>query len=134
MELVGKEVAEKEVNGWLDFKKIDQSKRNALEKVIERMVDLVMDGTFVIEPETFSIKHTLKFPIGQNPGIKVLTFKPRIPVSTLQDYLSGVKPGDGIAVTLAYIAALTDTAKGILKGMDPEDYRNADLVAVFFAT
>jgi hypothetical protein len=132
--LVGKEIAEKEINSWLDFKKVDQEKRVNLEKVIERMIALVQDGTFIIKPETFVIEHALKFPIGQNPPIKTLSYKPRIPVSALQDHLSGVNQKDGIAVTLAYIAALTDTAKGILKNLDNEDYRNADMVAVFFAT
>lgn len=134
MKPVSREIAEKDVNGWLDFKKVDQGKRDSLEGAIDRMITLVQDGTFEINQETFSIKHKLKFSIGQNPPIIELIYKPRIPVSALQDNLAGVNGKDGIAVTLAYIAALTDTAKGILKGLDNEDYRNADLVAVFFAT
>lgn len=133
MELVSKEIATKEVTAWLDFKKISKKKRESYAGVIEAMIALVMDGTFVIQPETFIIEHTLNTPLGSTGQIKKLNYKPRLTVSALQDNLNGVDNSDAIQLTLSYIMALSGEARAILRGLDTEDYGNADKVAVFFA-
>lgn len=133
MKPVSKDIATKEINAWLDFKKINPKRRESLKGVIEAMITLVEEGTFVIQPETFVIEHNLNMPLGKDGQIKQLNYKPRISVASVQDNLNGINSDDGIQLTLSYVMAMCGEARSILRGLDTEDYRSADLVAVFFA-
>jgi len=132
MDAVSNEQAIKEVNAWLDYKKVNAKRRENLKGNIDNIVACVQDGTFIIQPDTFIIEHTLSVPLGVNGAIKTLKYKPRMSVGSLQDNLNGVNVNDSIQLTLSYIMALTGEARAILKGLDRDDYYNADMVAVFF--
>lgn len=133
MDLISKEVAEKEVNAWLDYKKVNAKRREFLKGNIENIISGIQDGTFIIHPDTFIIEHKLSMPLGLNGQIKALSYKPRMSVGAIQDNLNGVNKEDTIAVTVCYIMTLSGESKLILKGLDRDDYQNADSIAAFFS-
>ena len=129
------EVASAEVNGWLDYKKVSDKKRETYKDAIEALTDAVVTGRLVIDADTKAITQVLLFPITDTKGTVVtdkLVFKPRITQMELKNRMTGVKPGDGDGRIMAYAAALTDSAAGILGKLDTEDYALVQSITVFF--
>ncbi len=128
------EQAEREINGWLDRKKIFNSTRDDHEASIRVLVDAIMFGCLILnEDDTFT--HNLLFPIeGESASTDVLTYKSRINFRMLEPYLKGVANNDGSGRVFAHLACLTGVAKGILKNLDPADRRISDAIVVFFIT
>lgn len=129
---VTREIATKEVEGWLDFKRIKNAQREANKDTIDLMIDCVMEGDLEINATTNEIVHNLNFPVGEGDAIKKLTYRPRLNDSILEPFMKGVKPSDGFAISLAYIAALTNQTRGILGKLDTGDLRIARSIMVFF--
>lgn len=128
---VGREVAEKEIESWLDFKKVNEKKREAYKDNIDTLIDAVADGTLTLnDDKTFVQK--LRFPIGEGDSIKTLSYKPRLKVSTVHVCLQGVKSTDADGRVCAYVSALTGTDRNIIKALDTEDYSVGQAIAIFF--
>lgn len=132
MEKISKEVATREVEGWLDFKKVSEVKREQKKPFLDNLIGYVMEGTLVLkEDKTFV--HTLKFEIGEgSTSIKTLEYKPRINMQQVRAQLQGVKSEDGEARLAGYVAVLTSQNSGIMKALDTEDNSVAESIAVFF--
>jgi len=128
---VDREIAIREINGWIEFKKIGRKKRDEYAENIEQLVDAVEEGVLIVT-EKHELKHTLKFPIGNGGTIKELIYKPRIKGSDIDRQTKGIKTNDTGGRVRAYVAALTGVAKGILADMDTEDYSVSQGIAVFF--
>ena len=131
METIAKEVAEAEINGWLDYKKIGNAKRDANTSNINTLVDAVCDGTLVVLPDK-SIKHTLKFATDGDAPVTELVYKPRVAVREINKAMTGVKADDNDARLIGYVAAVTGKAKGIIGGLDSVDMSIATSIALFF--
>jgi Asp-tRNA(Asn)/Glu-tRNA(Gln) amidotransferase B subunit len=129
--LVSKEQATKEVNGWLDYKKVSVSKRESSKEQISALVDAVCEGYLSIK-EDKTIEQSLKFPTEGAAPISKIQYQPRIKVSSINQHLQGVKATDIDARMLAYVAALTNVTKGVLGSFDTEDYGIAQSIAIFF--
>jgi hypothetical protein len=131
---VSQEVAQKEIDSWLDFKKVKAEKRTEKDKAkqIQDLVDLVSAGDLVLDKETKEFTHTLLFPIENELKTTVLKYAPRVNVAKVQKNMVGVKGDDLHGMILAYGAAITGQPKGLLKELDSEDYRILQAVAVFF--
>ena len=129
---VTREIAQKEVDGWLDYKKIRPSQREAHKEIIETLVEEVSEVTLEIDSTKFTITHNLLVPIGENDSLKKVEYRARLNDNLLEPFMKGVKPSDFISVGLAYIAALTNVNKGILSRMDSADMRIAKGIMVFF--
>jgi len=127
---VAREIATKEVEGWLEYKRIKTAQRESNKDSIESMIECVMEGDLEINSVTNEITHNLNFPIDE--AIKKLIYKPRLNDSMLEPFMKGVKPSDGFAVSLAYIAALTNQTRGTLGKLDTGDMRIARSIMVFF--
>lgn len=131
MEKITREQATREVDSWLEAKKIGPAKREQKKVFIENLIGFVMDGTLVLkEDKTFV--HNLKFAIGDNESIKTFEYKPRINMQQVRAQLQGVKSDDGEARMAAYIAVLTSQNSGLMKALDTEDNSVAESIAVFF--
>lgn len=128
---VAKEQAEKEINGWLDYKKIGTSKREALKENIETLVEAVAEGQLVVNTD-FNLVYTLKFETEGAEPVKELKFKPRLKVKELNKALTGVKATDADARLVAYAAAMSDMPKAIFEGLDTADYSFVQALVVFF--
>ena len=134
MGVLSKEVAEKEVKSWLDYKKYSHKKREAKANIeaIEKLVTAFEEGILVLNPDTFDIKQNLLFPIGVDVKTDSLTFKARIPYARISTELKGIPTDDLGKFTTAYIAAATGEAKAVIAQLDTEDYSIASALAGFF--
>ena len=129
---VALDVAIEEVNKWLDYKRVNDKKRESYKENIETLVDAVADGYLRLNQEDHKFILELKFPTDGESPVKSLEFKPRIKVSQVHQHLQGVKSTDADGRLLAYVAALTSQPSGIIKGLDTEDYNVALAIAIFF--
>lgn len=130
---VSKEQATKEVTGWLDYKKIIGKKREGFQEQIDVLIEAMCDGFITID-EKFVITHKLKFPIEVEKGSATteLKYQPRTKVEKVQVQLTSVKTGDPMGMVLAYVAALTNEPKALVKSMETADYNLASAIVIFF--
>lgn len=131
MNKVSKEVAENEVTSWLDFKKVNQKKRDLYRDNIDTLVDAICDGCLILDENKIFI-HKLKFPIGEEEIFSELKYKPRAKVSTIQVCLQNVKATDADGRICGYMAALTGVDRNIIKQQDTEDYEIGRAIVLFF--
>jgi len=128
--LVALEAAEKEINEWLEWRKVMPSQIEDYDSSIKTLVEAIQYGALTLKDNCFTQK--LLFPIGEGEAVKELTYKPRINGVMLAPCLTGVKASDGDARVVAYLQCLTGEAKQILKSLDPADSRIANSIVVFF--
>lgn len=131
MQKVERSQAQKEVESWLDFKKVGEKKRESQEAQISALVDAIVEGDLVLN-EDFTFVQTLKFPTSGEMPIKEFSFKPRLKLMEIHSQLEGVKASDADGRILAYAAALTGKAKQIIRSLDTEDYNVVQAIAIFF--
>jgi hypothetical protein len=129
---IAKDIAAQEVQGWLDFKKIKEKKQESYKDQIEVLVDAVSEGTLEINSETKTITQNLDFPIGSEMKVSKLEYKPRLTVGEIQSHMGGVKATDADGRITAYVAALTNQPKELIKKLDTEDNSIAQSIAIFF--
>lgn len=128
------EQAEKEINEWLDNKKINAKKRIEKKENIDTLIGAMEEGSISIESDgtiTQKLKIGTTGEDGQ-PGVTELKFKPRLKVSTVQVCLKGAALGDGYGVIIALAAALTGEPKNVIKDLDTEDFSVGSAIASFF--
>ncbi len=131
---VSKEVALKEVEKWLDYKRVDDKKRADSKDNVEALADAISFGYLILDKD-FNLVHTLKFPLLNEDGsvaVKEFKYKPRLKMGEIQNKTQNIKATDTFALITAYISALTDSNSGMVKQMDSEDYRVAQAIAIFF--
>lgn len=130
---ITREMAEAEVNGWLDHKKVSAKKRDDQKDSVKALVDAIEEGHLIMNPETKVITHKLKFPLtsGDRP-IESLDYKPRLDIKTVHKAMEGVKASDADGRILAYVAALSSKPKAVIEKFDSEDYSICQSVAIFF--
>lgn len=134
MSAISLEVAEKDVNSWLSYKKLSDAKKEEKKDAIKKLIALIADGKITLDPETFVLKHELSFEVGDSVKIKNLEYKPRINVGELQNNLRGVDVmEDMTGYMVAYGAALTGQPKNIIKLLDTEDFTVVQTIAGFFS-
>lgn len=129
MNKVSREVAEKDVERWLDFKRVKELKREKNKEAIESIIECIMDGTLVIDDECV-ITHNLLFPLGNDENIKELKYAPRLTVGRISEYTKNAKTND--ERVRGYISALSGVSNGLLSNMETEDYSVVGNVVIFF--
>jgi len=129
-EVVNTNTAQKEVDLWLDYKHVSQSKRKKQEDFIETLVDAISDGLLTLNHDTFVFTQKLRFAGGG--GLTELTYKPRIQQSEFDASVKGLKAGDGRGAINAYASVLTDKSSGTIAGLDNEDHSFVSSFALFF--
>lgn len=125
------ELAEKEVNSWLDFKKVPEIRRDALGNQIEYMVQSFMNGSYIMDPETKVISVKLTFPIGNNGKIVSLDIKPRV---TLEDKYTYGTINSGVPMQDLYnaLCAASEKTPSLIMKLDHEDFLKMIPPVVFF--
>ena len=129
MNVVSREIAEQEVEKWLDFKRVRPKKRKAMEDSIKELIESFEEGILELDSATHEIKQNLIWEAGNR---KFLTFKPLLTVGASQRRLQSVKSSDGHAMISAYVSELTGENSGIIGGMNTEDYGISRTIAGFF--
>lgn len=135
MSAVAREVAEKEFESWMDFKKIPAKKRESNKEYGEKIIEAICDGRLILNEEDHTFTQKLFFPIQEEGGstaVSTLNFKPRVKTETIHIQMNGVKPGDADRRVLAYVAALTGVPKALIAKLDTEDYDVCQSFSVFF--
>ena len=134
MEKVSLDQAKKEVNKWLDFKKVDNDKRDENTENIDALAKAISLGYLILDKDHNFIQD-LKFPIEDSEGSPVqsqLKFKPRLTVGEVNKVSNGVKPGDQRANMIANTSARTGNPKAIIDLMDAEDFDTTALIMAYF--
>lgn len=134
MTKIALEVAAKEVETWLDGKKVSARKREQSQDSIEELTHAIADGVLVLNQTTLEFTQTLNHPIGEKgeAPVPVLKYKPRVKMEVIRVQLANTKATDPIGMALGYLAAITGVSKGILKELDSEDWSVASAIQVFF--
>lgn len=130
-QVVSKEVAQAEITKWLDSKKIGSLKRESQENQINVLVEAICDGFLKVESDC-TLVQTLKFETTEGKPIKELRYKSRLTLKEVNQHLQSVKATDVDGRILAYAAALTGEAKGILVRFDTEDSSVMQAIVLFF--
>ena len=130
---VSEEVAESDVNRWLDAKRFSESKRESLKDSIKDLVGYVMEGNLVIT-EQAKIVQKLNFEIGDEIKLSELSYRNRIDVDDIHKRMIGshVKAGDVDGRIRVYVAALTSQPYATIGKLDSTDWSVAGTIAGFF--
>lgn len=132
---ITREIAEKEVEGWLDYKNIRKRKREELKDSINSLVDAVEDGLMIIDQKSFVVTQKLLIPIENSEGVATVTelkLAPRINAKLIREKMKGVKSDDLHGMMISYIAALSGNAKEIIGALDTVDYGISNSFSSFF--
>jgi len=128
---VTQEVAQTEVNAWLDKKKVYESSKETYKDQVDVLVEAIQRGDLALNDKGEFV-HTLLFPDATNGDIKTITYKARINDQLLRPHKQGVKLGDGEGLWLAYAACLTGQPKNIIAALDSADKKLANAIITFF--
>lgn len=146
MARINQESALIELEKWYNFKRIKPSKRETkVVKIKDKdviqlkneititspmpvIVEAIMEGDLVLQ-EDFSFKHKLNFPIGNT---KELVYKPRLKSGDIARKLNGIDATNATVLINTYAALLADENTGVIAGLDTEDNRVAQSVAMYF--
>lgn len=133
MEKVSIKTAEKEVKAWADYKKIDETKREENKEQLAKLAEAISLGHLSYDSKEHFLVQKLKFPLGEGAtAVTELKYKARLKMNEVTARTKNVKPSDTYGLITAYVCALTDQNSGILGGLDSEDNRIAQAIAVFF--
>jgi hypothetical protein len=121
-----------DIDRWLDFKKVNEKRRDDNKSSIDTLISAVMAGTLTVDGEC-KLHQTLLFPKGEGAtAISQLTYRPRMETREVQKYLVNVAPNDIVGRVTGYIACLTNESKGVIQVLDSEDNQVAQAIALFF--
>lgn len=126
--MISIEVAQAEIQKWLDGTKVMASKQAASKSDIELLTDAVCDGLLVVN-EDLTLTQKLLYPL---EGVTELVYKSRLSVGDPASRLKEFKADDIHGMVLAYVATLTQKPNALIKNIDRKDYRISTAVAGFF--
>jgi hypothetical protein len=134
--VISEEIANKEIQKWLDFKNVSPRKRNTKETKaqIETLVDAICDGDLVLD-EDFNLVQALRNPVldkDGKPALKEMVFKPRLLLEDVESKLMNVKSDNTIGMLAAYTSALTGVNSAMTKKIDTDDNKTAQAIVMFF--
>ena len=134
MNKINREQAEIEVQSWLAKKKIFDETKESLKAHVDVLIEAVVNGVLILNPETFEFTHKLLHPIGDGDVATINEFKYKARINDKQKspYMKGVKGDDFEGSFNALLAALTSTSRGEIALMDTTDKRIASAIGVFF--
>lgn len=133
-QVISAEVAQNEVEKWLDLRRVKPSLREKYKDAVQVMVESVCDGSLVLQ-DNGSLKQTLVFPIETKDGDIALTelvYKPRFKVKELSMQSQDMNASNSLDITISYVSAVSSVSKSLVKEMDMEDYKVAQCIVTFF--
>lgn len=133
MSKVPQEVAEQDVNKWLNSRNTSESKKSKMADSIKELEAYVMEGKLIVK-EDGTLLQKLDCPFGEESVVSELTFKNRITVGDIQKRMTGnnIKSGDIDGRLMIYACALTGKAFEQIAKMDSSDYSVTSTVTSFF--
>jgi hypothetical protein len=133
--VVAASVAAEDVKKWLDHKRVKPIKREIQIYYINQLVQAVMYGDLVLN-EDFTFTHKLNVPVvNGKDGSSIfdkLTYASRLTVQDVSNVLEGMNTRNEISNSIAYGAALTGKATGLIGRLDTSDLEVMTAVGIFF--
>jgi hypothetical protein len=131
-EMISAEVAEKELQEWLEKNYISEEKQESFQESVKIIKSAIQKGRLILQ-EDGKLKMNLISPIGSVASpVNELVFNARVNRKMVMPHLNGVKADNNDMRLLAYMAASTGKNKTILMELMPEDQVLADNITVFF--
>lgn len=139
-EKVSREIAQEEVEAWMDAKKVGAAKRDSdlYREAKEALINGVMYGRLSFNTETGQLTQYLDFPLELKDKqgntletISKLPIRNRISEDDISAKLKG-KDHDGLNILRAYAAAITSQPMAVIGRLDSEDSSLLKSVASFF--
>jgi len=133
---VDRKTAAQEFEQWLDYNKIRAKKRLENENSSDLVVELIQDGSVIVDLEKKSIKYTLAHPITDKSGAAIyqdIEIKSRVTLAQFSQELSqiSVKLDDGISRVTAMVAASSGLNVNLLTGLDMADFETLQAIVIF---
>jgi hypothetical protein len=128
MPVLSLELAQQEVEEWMNVKKVRTSVREANKENIQVLADGFMDGLLALNKETNEITQELMHP---TDGVKKLVFKSRLTAGDKSKYLSRAK-SDINSQIVALLAALSGENSALIAGLDTDDIAVSRSLTSFF--
>ena len=127
MPVLSLELAESEVQKWMDAKKVRASIRESNKDNIDGLVEGFKDGLLTLHDDNI-IKQTLIHPI---EGLKTIEYKSRLTAQDKSKHLS--KAGNDVhAQITGLLAALSGQNSGMLMKLDTDDVAVIRSLTSFF--
>lgn len=134
MSKVSREVAVEEFKKWADFKRLKNSKLEALKDCQDEIIESICEGILILK-DNFEFEQNLNFPIGKDSDVNTISkliHKPRLNVGVINANMKGIKNTDIDGRLAGYICAVTGEPSGIIKALDTTDYSLALCIAQYF--
>lgn len=132
MNKISEDQATRDFEKWLEFRRINDRKREANEANEKTLIGAIMDGNLIVN-EDGTLTQKLIFPTADGAGIKELNYSGRLNAGQRQAATKGVDAKDIEGRLIGYIAALTDQPLGVIKKIESgDDYDIATSIAVYF--
>jgi hypothetical protein len=132
---VSRDAAEQDVSNWLDYRKMNDSKRESLQKdVIDPLIAAVEEGLLVVNDD-FTLTQKFKFPIMDKDNavdLSSVTYSARLQYRDVKRHLKNIKSDDGIGMIHAHRCGLTDQPMAKVELFDLSDLGIARIVASLF--
>ena len=134
MTTISPDVAAKEIDRWLDAKKVSASKRVAMADSIDALVNAVQDGNLIVSDDGTQLTQILNCEVGSENPLKELKYKLRVSVDELHKRMVGsqVKSTDIDGRLRAYASALTGQSYVNIGNLDSGDYSITTTIVNFF--
>lgn len=129
---ISHDVAESEIQKWLDKKKIYVSVREKHKDTIQFLSEAISNGDLLYDEVENSFTHKLLFQTSGESPLTELKYKGRLNDNMLRPYLKGIAGDDGEGRLVAVICALTESPRGIITALDSLDKKIAMSIAIFF--
>jgi len=138
--VLAKDVAEKELEQWFDYRRMKESARNNADEdgndiFKEKIVEAFQYGELVFKPETGELIQNLSVPVKKESGeiiLEKLVYQPRVKRNALTEPMKGVKLNDTEGRTKAWISAVTGVNKSHLGLMDLSDFGISEAIITYF--
>lgn len=128
---VDEQTAEKELNRWLEAKRVPARKREQNDQVLTTLAGAIQDGRLIVT-DTGQITVKLLYPIGNGGEIDRLDFSNRIKAKQVRKMKVNDDAFDTMGQVMAIAAAATNNSMKLLGELDNEDYSLIQSIAVFF--
>lgn len=137
----------KEFQAWLDHKKVgielvregkrtdDDEEDDEAGKEETAIIEAIMRGDLVINPETMEMTYKLRHPIMDDSGsvaYKEFKLKPRITAAQVQEATKGVTKKEPFKIYIGYISALSGEIRGVINKIDSVDFSLLQKIVGYF--
>lgn len=133
MEVIGKEIAEKEITAWLDVMDIPIEKRSDpdIKDCIDLLIKNICEGNLIFK-DSECITQKLKYPLGD--ATKEIEYDFRYEIGEYRKATNGISVNDAVDYVTSRLSLISvkKYPKSVFEKMKRADYNVASKLTVFF--